>query len=80
MNLKLRFKNKTTLISFLGLIISLTYQILAILSIVPSISEGQVTQIVGLVINILGMLGVFVDPTTQGVSDSEQAKTYTTPN
>lgn len=27
----------------------------------------------------LAILGVFIDPTTQGVSDSEQALTYTKP-
>jgi phi LC3 family holin len=27
----------------------------------------------------LSVLGIFVDPTTQGVSDSNQAMTYTTP-
>lgn len=28
---------------------------------------------------VLSVLGVFVDPTTKGVSDSEQAMTYTKP-
>ena len=29
---------------------------------------------------IIAILGVFVDPTTKGVSDSEQAMTYVKPN
>ena len=29
---------------------------------------------------VLAVLGVFVDPTTEGVGDSTRAMTYTTPN
>ena len=32
--------------------------------------------IVTIVLNLLGVLGVVVDPTTKGVNDSERALTY----
>ena len=59
--------------------IALIYQILGMLGIVPAVSESEVTQAVGLVINILAMVGIVTDPTTQGVSDSNRALTYDKP-
>jgi len=79
MNWKLRFKNKATLLTLLVTIIAFIYQILGIFGIVPSISQDSATQIVTLVVNALAMLGIVVDPTTQGISDSERAMTYEEP-
>ena len=59
--------------------IALIYQIFGMLGIVPAVSESEVTQAVGLVINILAMIGIVTDPTTQGVSDSNRALTYDKP-
>ena len=47
--------------------------------IVPPVSENAITQVIGYIINILVVIGVVVDPTTSGVSDSELAMTYTEP-
>jgi len=39
----------------------------------------QLTGIVNAVFAVLSILGVVTDPTTAGVTDSDQALTYTTP-
>jgi len=79
MNWKLRFKNKTTLLTLLVTVVAFVYNILGIFNIVPSISQDSVVQIVTLVVNALAMLGIVVDPTTSGVSDSERALQYEEP-
>jgi len=38
---------------------------------VPPITEDTFMQFVGIVLNILMGLGVFIDPTTAGISDKE---------
>ncbi len=72
-NWKLRLQNKTTLIAIIGAIVACVYQILGVIGIVPSISESEVINVVGVILNILVALGVIVDPTTTGVGDSELA-------
>lgn len=79
-NWKARFKNKVFLISFLALLVSFVYNVLGMFDVVPAISESQVSEFITIIVNVLGVLGVVVDPTTQGVSDSERALTYFTEN
>ena len=79
-NWKVRLQNKTWLLAMLAAIVAFVYQILSLLEIVPAVSQDQVTQLVGLVINILVALGIVVDPTTTGVTDSQQAMTYDKPS
>ena len=69
MNFKDRFKNKTFLVSLAAAVIGFTYQILGLFDIVPAISQDQVTQLVGILINILAGIGIVIDPTTPGISD-----------
>ena len=78
LNWKARFKNKTFVISFVTLIVAFIYQMLGLFGIVPSISESSIVNVVTIVINILATFGVLVDPTTNGVSDSDRALTYYT--
>jgi len=79
MNWILRFKNKTVLLSLVTAVVAFVYQILGVFGIVPSISSSEVIQIVGLGINLLVGLGIVVDPTTRGVTDSTQAMAYDEP-
>lgn len=79
MNIKLRLKNKVTLVAIIGTVITFVYQILGILGITVPISEDQVINVIGIIINLLVMLGVVVDPTTAGVADSTRAKGYVEP-
>ena len=69
MNWKDRFRNKTFLLGFASSIIAFIYQMLGMFDVVPAISQDQVTQFAGLVINILVGLAVVVDPTTPGIKD-----------
>lgn len=75
----LRLKNKTTLTAIVLAIIALIYQILGIVGVVAPVSQNEIINVAGAVINLLVLLGVVVDPTTSGVNDSEQAMTYKAP-
>jgi phi LC3 family holin len=78
-NWKLRLKNKVTLTAIVLGVVGIAYKILAMLGIVPPISENDMVEVVLLVIELLVLLGVFVDPTTAGVGDSQQAMSYDKP-
>ena len=78
-NWKVRLQNKTWLLSMTAAIIAFIYQACGLFGIVPPISEDMVTQAVGMIANILVALGIVVDPTTLGVTDSQQAMTYDKP-
>jgi len=78
-NWKLRFKNKATLLAIILAAIAFVYQILGIFGVTAPISQDQAIQISGLIINVLVGLGIVVDPTTAGTSDSTQAMTYIEP-
>lgn len=75
-NWKARLRNKAFLVSMSALVISFIYEVLSMLEIVPSITENEVLQLLYIAINILGAMGIIVDPTTEGISDSERALTY----
>lgn len=78
-NWKLRLKNKATLTALVVAAVSLVYQLLAIFDVVPKVSESVVIEIVAAIVNILAVLGIVVDPTTDGIGDSERAMTYEKP-
>ena len=77
-NIKARLKNKTFLISFSALAIAFVYQMLSAFDIVPKMTENEITGLITMAVNILAFLGVLVDPTTEGVNDSDRAMTYCT--
>ncbi len=77
-NLKARLKNKTFVISTAVLTVSLVYRILSLFGIFPEISESEIGEVINMTVNILALAGVVVDPTTEGMSDSERALTYCT--
>lgn len=78
-NWKVRFKNGTWLTTFILLCVTFVYNVLGMLEIVPPISEETLTSAVLAVINVLVALGVVVDPTTKGITDSDRAMSYTEP-
>ena len=79
-NLKARMKNKVFLLVAAALIIALVYQILAMFGVVPAVSQNAIMEVVSMILNILAFVGLLVDPTTEGMSDSERALTYLTAN
>ena len=78
-NWKLRFQNKTTLTAIILALVALVYQVLGLFGVVPKISQDELTTVIGMVINLLCLLGIVVDPTTDGVSDSVRAMSYDKP-
>lgn len=79
LNWKVRFKNKTWLTMFISLIVGFVFNMLKLFDVVPSFSENLVMNIVGQVLTFLGLIGVIVDPTTAGISDSNRAMSYDEP-
>lgn len=72
LNLKIRLKNKTFIITMMTTIIAFVYQMLAQFEVVPKITQDQTMQVLMLIVNILAGLGILVDPTTDGLKDSER--------
>lgn len=72
LNLKVRLRNKTFVISMLSVVVAFIYQVLGLLGIVASISQDKVINILVFIINILAGFGVLVDPTTDGFKDSDR--------
>lgn len=79
-NWKLRFQNKVSLTAIVLAVIALVYQVLGICGIVPAVSQDTMVQLAGAVINLLVLLGIVVDPTTEGLSDSQRAMGYEKPS
>ena len=64
---------------FISLIVGFVFNVLKLFDIVPVFTENMVMNIVGQVLTFLGLLGVIVDPTTAGFSDSNRAMNYDEP-
>lgn len=75
-NWKIRLKNRAWLMAFLAAIVGFGYDMAAIFEIVPPVSESAVLEVLTTILSLLTLLGVLVDPTTEGVSDSERAMSY----
>ena len=78
-NWKVRFQNKTFLTGLISLVVIFIYDLLQLLEIVPVVTQSAVMQVAEGILTILGMVGVVVDPTTAGLSDSRRAMTYDAP-
>jgi len=79
LNWKVRFKNRLWLGSFLSLIIGFVFSMLKLFDIYPVVTENQIANIVNQVLTFLGLIGVLVDPTTEGFNDSNRAMSYEEP-
>lgn len=80
-NWKVRFKNKVFWVAMIPMALVLVQQVCALFGVTVNVSalSDQLVEIVGTIFIILGLLGIVADPTTNGVSDSEQAMEYTKP-
>ncbi|KOS69327.1 holin [Lysinibacillus contaminans] len=79
-NWGIRFKHKPFLLALFSLVLLLAQQIGAFCGyeMMSGMSE-QLTFILNTVLSILVLMGVIVDPTTRGMSDSERARMYRRP-
>ena len=78
-NWKLRGQNKTTLMAIFSLAIQIIYRILDAVGVIPPFTADWVLEIVANVLSLLVLLGVIVDPTTDGIADSKRAMSYEWP-
>lgn len=78
-NWKLRLQNKTTILAIVSAIVVFVFSILRALGIETDITQEQVMGGVTTVLTILASLGILIDPTTSGISDSDRALGYDEP-
>ncbi len=78
-NWKVRIKHKPFLLGAFALLLLLVQQIGALVGYDTTIYNEQVTELFNTVLAFLVLIGVVVDPTTEGTSDSEQALKYEKP-
>lgn len=78
-NWKVRFKNKVWLASFIALIVSFVFTLLAMFDIYPKVTQNTILQVANQLLEFLALIGVIVDPTTEGLGDSQRALSYEEP-
>lgn len=78
-NWKVRFKNKVWLGSFLSLIVGFIFSMLALFDVYPEFTESMIMKYVDNILTFLGLFGILVDPTTEGIFDSQRALSYEEP-
>lgn len=71
-NWKVRLRNKTFVATLATTILALVYTVLGMFEVVPPVTQSTATEIIFTVINLLALLGIIVDPTTDGLKDSER--------
>ncbi len=80
-NWKVRLKNKAFWVALIPAVLLLTTQVAAIFGITLDfgVLQEQLIAVVGTVFTLLAILGIVVDPTTEGAGDSLQALGYVHP-
>mgnify|MGYP003298981411 CR=1 FL=1 len=80
-NWKVRIKNKTFWMAIIPAILLLIQVVAAVFGYTLDLGDigNRLLDVVNAVFSVLVILGVVTDPTTDGISDSTQALTYTEP-
>ena len=80
-NWKVRFSNKQFWISFIPAILLLAQVVTAVFGYTLDLGDlgDKLLSVVNALFAVLALLGIVTDPTTAGVSDSQQALTYDKP-
>lgn len=80
-NWKLRLQNKLFWTTLIPMILLLVQAVAALFGYTLDLSElsGKLILIVDIIFGILVTIGIVADPTTEGISDSDLAMTYTKP-
>ena len=78
-NWKVRLQHKQFWVSLIALLLVLANQIAGIFYVDITVYNTQVTAMTETVLSILALLGVIIEPTTSGASDSTQALRYDKP-
>lgn len=80
-NWKVRLKNKNFWIAFIPAILLLIQVVASVFGFTIDLGDlgNQLLAVVNAAFAVLSIVGIITDPTTKGVSDSEQAMTYDKP-
>lgn len=80
-NWKVRVKNKNFWLAIIPAVLILIQMIAAVFGYSIDFNElsGKLIAVVDAVFTVLAILGIVADPTTAGISDSENALSYTEP-
>lgn len=80
-NWNVRIKNKVFWMSIIPALLILVQTVANVFGFVLDLGElsGKLLAVVEAVFIVLAILGIVADPTTEGMTDSEQALTYTEP-
>lgn len=80
-NWAVRFKNKAFWVSFIPAVLLLIQVIAAVFGYTLDLGDlgNKLLDVVNALFVVLALLGIVTDPTTKGISDSNQALTYTEP-
>ena len=70
-NWSLRFHNKDWLTTLLAVVCTFVFNLLDLFGIETTVAQEQVMQLGAALLSLLSTLGVVIDPTTPGVSDSQ---------
>jgi phi LC3 family holin len=80
-NWKVRLKNKMFWLAIVPAIVLLVQVVANVFGFTLELSDlgNKLLDVVNAVFAVLALLGIVADPTTEGVSDSAQAMTYSEP-
>ncbi len=80
-NWKVRIKNKAFWVAIIPAVLLLVQVVAAVFGITIDLGEmgNKLLDVVNAAFGVLAILGIVTDPTTQGISDSQRALTYTEP-
>lgn len=81
-NWKVRLRNKAFWLAFIPAALLLVQTVAALFGFALNLGDigDKLLAVVNALFALLSILGVVVDPTTQGVGDSQRAMGYETPN
>ena len=81
-NWKVRLKNKAFWLAFIPAALLLVQTVAALFGFMLDLGDmgDKLLAVVNALFALLSILGVVVDPTTQGVKDSQRAMGYNEPN
>ena len=80
-NWRVRIKNKNFWIAFIPALLLLIQVVASVFGYTLDLGDlgNKLLAVVNAAFAVLSIVGIVTDPTTQGVSDSEQAMTYDKP-
>lgn len=80
-NWNVRIKNRNFWVALIPAILLLIQVVAAVFGYTLDLGDlgNKLLEVVNAVFALLAILGIVTDPTTAGISDSEQALTYTEP-